>query len=241
MINTIVKSIFSKIHNILNKGFYKIKFPLIDNLPSDISEYLGINKDEFLYCLKMGSYHEKYRDYKYNYRKWLLNSFYYFYDLCEWHLKDKLGYVLVSIIILFSRKKLKILDFGSGIGTRALIMSRRNEVTLVEINKNLLNFSKWRFKKYNRKADFYPELPKGKIYDIIFLVDVIGHLTEPIKTINQVCSSLKKGGFLKVTFDNFKESSSRDIHRNKEINFHRIFEQKGLSKIDHLLFNYKKK
>ncbi len=66
---------------------------------------------------------------------------------------------------------------------------------------------------------------------MILLVDVIGHLIEPVKVIFQICSCLKKGGILKVTFDNFNITSNHSIHRNKEVNFHNLFVKFGLSKI----------
>ena len=96
----------------------------------------------------------------------------------------------------------------------------------------MLDFSKWRFKKYNRDGDFCLELPKTKKFDRILLIDVIGHIEEPIKIINQICSSLKENGILEVTFDNFNESSKNKLHRNKEVNFHKLFKENGLIKID---------
>ena len=131
----------------------------------------------------------------------------------------------------FQPKNLKILDFGSGIGTRSLIYAKKNKVTLVEINEKLLDFSKWRFKKYKLKANFYTQIPKEEKYDIIMLLDVIGHLTDPIETINKICSSLKKNGILRITFDDRANSKDQSIHRNKEIDFHKIFEERGLEKI----------
>jgi len=145
---------------------------------------------------------------------------------------------LEKLKLYFGKKKLKILDFGSGIGTRSFIYAKRNDVTLVEINKKLLDFSEWRFKKYNLKGEFYNKLPKNRKFDLIVLLDVIGHLMEPIKIISELCDSLKKQGILRISFDNLEYSWAGGIHRNKEINFHKLLVEKGLTKINS---NYYKK
>ena len=230
-----VLGIFKEKLNNLIKRFYFLPFPIIDELPDDISEYLQINKSELMESIKTGNFKKMSETFHDDYNKWLEINNYYFYDLCNWHLQGKFSFILMS---LFQPKNLNILDFGSGIGTRALIYSKKNKITLVEINKKMLDFSKWRFMKYDRKADFYTELPKNKKFDMILLIDVIGHLIEPIKHINQICSSLKKNGILEVTFDNFFESSKGYLHRNKEIDFHKLFEERGLIKLDSL--HYKK-
>ena len=63
------------------------------------------------------------------------------------------------------------------------------------------------------------------------VLDVIGHLTEPVKVMNQICMSLKKNGILRITFDNSNYSWAHSIHRNKEIDFYKIFKENRLIKI----------
>lgn len=231
-----------KFKNYLKTEIYKLiescwifPFPIIDRLPDDICEYLKIDKAKFMESIKTRSHKKNFNDYKEDYDKWLKESNYYFYDLCRWHLQEKFS---LSLEFIFQPKNLKILDFGSGIGTRSLICSKKNAMTLVEINKKLLDFSKWRFKKFHREGEFYLQIPEDKTYDMVMLFDVIGHLMKPIEIISQICSSLKKNGILKVTFDNFYETSLDDRHRNREIDFPKLFRENGLIKIDSM--HYKK-
>jgi len=232
MISILKNQLEKKIYYLIKK-FYP--FPIIDKLPDDICEYLNVNKTKFLESIKTGVYRKKYDGYQEDYEKWLKTSDYYFYDLCRWHLKEKSYFVLKSFL---QPKNLNILDFGSGIGTRALIHSKKNQMTLVELNKRMLDFSKWRFGKYNRKGKFFQYIPEDFKYDIIMAIDVVGHLTDPINIISQIYSALKKNGILSVKIDTFEFTSKKGIHRNKEINFPKLFKELGFKKID--LMHYKK-
>lgn len=226
-----IKIYYFLVDRILKRILDYISFPIIDTLPKDICEYLQIDKSEYIQSLKTLNYIKSHDGWQKDYDKWLKNSLYYFYDLPIFHRNQKAAFIMDAFLQYFQPKNLKILDFGSGIGTRSLIYAKRNKVTLVEINEKLLDFSKWRFKKYYLKGNFYTQIPKEEKYDIIMLLDVIGHLTDPIKIINKICSSLNKNGILRITFDNRADSEDHIIHRNKEIDFHKIFEENGLKKI----------
>lgn len=212
-------------------------FPIIDNLPDDICEYLHITKPDFLNMIKTGMFRSTYDGYQNDYEKWLQESVYYFYDLCEWHVRTKARFIIRSI---FQPSRKDILDFGSGLGTRALIYAKKNRVTLVEINGKTLDFSRWRFNKYHRDGDFYTKLPSHKEYDVVLLIDVIGHLVEPYVTICDLCNVIKEDGILKVTFDLFQDTDERGIHRNSEIDFDRLFVQNGMSRIDSITYRKRK-
>ena len=205
-------------------------FPLVDNLISEVTEYLQIEKSEFISSINSFKYDEIYNGYKTDYENWLKTSLYYFYDLVRWHRVEKITFITDWVRQHFEPRNLEILDLGAGIGTRALIYAKRNNVTLVEINERLLDFSQWRFQKYNLKGEFCSEIPAGKEYDIIMVLDVIGHLTDPKNTLSRICSSLKKNGFLRITFDNSTESSKGGVHRNKEIDFRKLILKNGLKK-----------
>ncbi|MEJ2252293.1 MAG: class I SAM-dependent methyltransferase [Candidatus Lokiarchaeota archaeon] len=236
----IIENVYDKIQNNVLRNSIKylvnifIPFPLIDNLPSDISEFLNIDKVKFLNLLKNKRYKEIFKGYRKNYKNWLKNSDYYFYDLCRWHQERKIKFFFEYFFPFseFYPKGLDLLDFGSGIGTNSLIYAKRNNVFLVEINEKLLNFSKWRFKKYKRKGHFYSEIPQNKKFDMIILIDVIGHLLEPNKIITKLCASLKPEGILRVTFDNFQKSTDLKLHRNFEIDFHKTFIENGLTQLN---------
>ena len=231
--NLLIKN-YERIYNrFLRESIFSqyIPFPIVDNLINDIPKYLQLDKSEFILSLKSLDYLEIYNSYNTDYEKWLKTSLFYFYDLARWHRIEKINFITDWIRQRFEPRNLEILDFGAGIGTRALVYAKRNNITLVEINKRLLDFSKWRFQKYNLKGDFYNEIPVGTKYDVIMVLDVIGHLIDPKKVISRICSSLKKNGYLRITFDNSTESSNRGVHRNKEIDFHSLILKNGLKKI----------
>ena len=110
---------------VLINTLYFLPFPIIDDLPDDICDYLQINKSEFMKSIKTNQFKQLIEGFQEDYNKWLLNSNYYFFSLCKWHLQEKFSYVIRS---LFQPKKLRILDFGSGIGTRALVYSKKTEL-----------------------------------------------------------------------------------------------------------------
>lgn len=230
--------------NIPNTIFTLVRkyFPLkiIDDIPNDIIEYLNLDNLEFFNLYRNYKSNMGYNKEKYDYQTWLLENKYYFFDLYRWHYREKISFIFdfYRQIVKLGWRNLQILDFGSGTGTRSLILARNNYLTLVEINEKLLDFSKWRFKKYDKKAEFSDKIPLDRKYDLILLIDVIGHLTEPIKCIDDICSVLKKNGLLYITFDNFNYTSQNSIHRNKEINFKELLKKKGLVKIKPYFYKY---
>jgi SAM-dependent methyltransferase len=227
-LNQIIK--FDMVKKVIN--YYP--FPIIDDLVKDVCQFLGLEKKKYLNHL----YKKDYKTFlaptskeSEIYEEWLKGSTYYFYDLCQWHQNKKLYFLIKN---LFQPSNLHILDFGSGIGTHSLIYAKKNFITLVEINEMLLDFTKWRFKKFKliNKANFYKKIPKNQRFDMILLMDVIGHLTNPESIISYICSALKEGGILRVTFDNVIDENDDIFHRNKNINFNNLFINNNLKRIN---------
>jgi len=125
------------------------------------------------------------------------------YDLMEWHslLEDNgaLAYVL-GLDIAQSYDVGSCLDFGSGVGSGALLLICSGiEMTLADISTTLLKFARWRINTRGLQAHFVDlkekPLPTAE-FDMILAMDVFEHLVDPVKTVNQLWKALKPGGLL---------------------------------------------
>ena len=131
------------------------------------------------------------------------NSATYIYDLMGWHsLREDngpLAYVL-GLEIARERGVKQCLDFGSGVGSGALLFDRAGiEMSLADISTTLLDFSRWRFSQRGLSAQCYNlqlnSLPTGS-FDMILAMDVFEHLTDPETTVELLHRALRPGGLL---------------------------------------------
>lgn len=131
------------------------------------------------------------------------NSATYIYDLMGWHsLRDDngpLAYVL-GLEIARQRSVKQCLDFGSGVGSGALLFDRAGIVmSLADISTTMLDFARWRFSQRQRTTHFYHlqqmELP-SESFDMILAMDVFEHLTDPVATVENLHHVLRPGGLL---------------------------------------------
>src|SRR5215813_9562729 len=92
------------------------------------------------------------------------------------------------------------LDFGSGIGSGAILFARYGmDVACADISSSLLAFSRWRFQKRHLNARLI-DLKKGPLprsaFDLVTAMDVFEHLTDPAGSVDQIWETLRPGGFL---------------------------------------------
>lgn len=125
------------------------------------------------------------------------------YELMGWHsLRDDdgpLAYVL-ALEIAKARGVKRCLDFGSGVGSGALLFAAAGiGVTLADISSTLLDFCRWRFERREISASFIDlkrsSLPKGE-FDMILAMDVFEHLADPVEAAELVHDALAPGGVL---------------------------------------------
>jgi 2-polyprenyl-3-methyl-5-hydroxy-6-metoxy-1,4-benzoquinol methylase len=123
------------------------------------------------------------------------------YDLMGWHSLQAdtapLAYVL-GLEIARDRQVKTCLDFGSGVGSGALLFATAGvHITLADISTTLLDFCRWRFAQRGLSADFLElstkALPTAS-YDMILALDVFEHLVDPVGVIEQVWRALRPGG-----------------------------------------------
>lgn len=127
----------------------------------------------------------------------------YIYDLMWWHtLQDDdspLGYVTA---LDFARRNRcgKYLDFGSGVGSGAILFARGGfEIALADISSTLLSFSAWRLEQRKLPARLIDLKSSGlpeNSFDIITAMDVFEHLADPVGTIDELSRALTPGGYL---------------------------------------------
>ncbi|HEV8717410.1 MAG TPA: class I SAM-dependent methyltransferase [Candidatus Binatia bacterium] len=125
------------------------------------------------------------------------------YDLMNWHsLRDDTGplaYVL-GLEIARAHRVRTCLDFGSGVGSGALLFTRDGiSMTLADISTTLLNFAHWRFARRELSAHFLDlnqtALPTAS-FDMILAMDVFEHLVDPADTAEHLWRALRPGGLL---------------------------------------------
>ena len=125
------------------------------------------------------------------------------YELMDWHsLRDDngpLAYVL-GLEIARQHRVECCLDFGSGVGSGALLFSAAGiHTTLADISSTLLDFCRWRLERRALRAGFLDlkqaELPQAG-FDMILAMDVFEHLADPVDTAERIWRALKPGGLL---------------------------------------------
>ena len=92
------------------------------------------------------------------------------------------------------------LDFGSGIGSNALVFGLQGfRITLADVADPLRNFARWRCERRGVPAaaiDLKHEaLPKQR-YDVITCFDVLEHVPDPLKAVQSMRDALRPGGIL---------------------------------------------
>ena len=166
-------------------------------------------------------------------------------ELMWWHTlsEDNSPLAYVSAFEFASTNGCKTyLDFGSGVGSGALLFRSNNfEVTLADISSVLLSFCKRRFNDRGRDATFI-DLKQSKLpdnaFDFITAMDVFEHLVDPAATVDSLDRSMKPGGYVYGRFSADDDDHDRPQHivhdfrpvfdRFAELGFRRVFEDDWL-------------
>ena len=99
------------------------------------------------------------------------------------------------------KKNINILDFGSGSGVNVNMLSKYGHVTIYEPHLLTRNYLK---KKFNSKK--YSVITKytKKKFDLILLADVLEHIKNDKKIIQNLNKNLKNRGFILITVPSYK-------------------------------------
>jgi SAM-dependent methyltransferase len=173
-------------------------------------------------------------------------------ELMWWHTLQEdnspLAYVAALEFALSVNCKI-YLDFGSGVGSGALLFRRHGfNVALADISRVLLSFCKYRFEERGLKAEFVDlkkSMPSGAVFDFITAMDVFEHLVDPVGTVDLLHHCLKPGGYVygrfaaeedwdrpqhivqdfRPVFDRFAELGFKEVFRDEWLWGHQAFQK----------------
>ena len=119
----------------------------------------------------------------------------------HWWFKGR-KYLISSILQRnIKKKKIEILDFGSGSGTNLNMLSQFGKVYAYEPHKPTQKYLKLKFK--NKKFNIISSIGKKK-FDLIVLADVLEHLKNDKREIKNLSQKLKKNGKFLITVPAFQ-------------------------------------
>ena len=125
-----------------------------------------------------------------------------------------------------TKKKMSILDFGSGSGTNIYMLSKYGEVDVYEKDNKTTNFLKKKFTKNGIKI--IKKCFSKKKYDLILAADVIEHIKNDKKIINNLNKILKKNGLIIVTVPAYQFLFSK---KDQALKHFRRYNLNGLKKL----------
>ena len=120
----------------------------------------------------------------------------YIADLTGWLLRDGAVAGFLSMLRKYLQKyQLRtVLDYGCGIGSQGLALAEAGaEVTLMDIEGPVWEYAQWRAKKHglHDKVRWVPLAPILDDYDLILCVDVVGHVPDPFRLLQELSDKAK--------------------------------------------------
>lgn len=134
-------------------------------------------------------------------RGYYQNNTTYLYNLVHWHANYGEAKARVSLMLhLKSMGKTSVLDFGSGVGSTALLFASNGfNISVADIAEPLLSYMSWRMNRrgfdcriYNLNKDSLPI----DAFDAISAIDVFEHVNDPKATLQNIYNSLHEGGLI---------------------------------------------
>lgn len=123
------------------------------------------------------------------------------FEQIAWHSREtthERSFVCVDLAV--SRPGRAFLDYGSGIGSNALVFGLAGfDVTLADIAEPLLNFARWRCERRGLRVqtiDLKRKSLEPSAYDVVTCFDVLEHVSQPLNTLKQLSSGIRPGGVL---------------------------------------------
>ena len=125
------------------------------------------------------------------------------FDLARWHAEDHIHYrTLVCADIASRNSGRSMLDFGSGIGSDALVFADAGfEVTLADVSDPLRRFACWRCARRGipvKTIDLKRQRLPRRCYDVAICFDVLEHIPRPLRAVDGIGRALRDGGLLFV-------------------------------------------
>ena len=125
------------------------------------------------------------------------------FELIEWHASDPIHYRTLIVRDLAQRRAGRaFLDYGSGIGSDALVLGNAGfNVTLADISDVLLAFAAYRCRQRGIPVQTIDlknnELPAAA-FDLVVCFDVLEHIPKPLAVVRRIHRSLRAGGLVVI-------------------------------------------
>ena len=132
------------------------------------------------------------------------------------------------------KKNLRVLDFGAGSGTNVIMLSKLGRVDVFETEKTTKSYLKLKFK--SKKNIRVVDKLKINHYDLILAADVIEHIRNDRKIINNFSKLLKKGGHILITVPAFNflfstKDKALKHYRRYDVRVYKAFKKKFRLKV----------
>jgi 2-polyprenyl-3-methyl-5-hydroxy-6-metoxy-1,4-benzoquinol methylase len=123
------------------------------------------------------------------------------FEQIAWHAGDTIHHrSVVCADLAATRPGREFLDYGSGIGSNALVFGLAGfNVTLADVADPLRNFARWRLERRGmrvRSLDLKQESPERSRYDVITCFDVLEHVPDPLAALERIRDALRPDGIL---------------------------------------------
>ncbi len=145
----------------------------------------------------------------------------------HWWFKARREILNIQIKKYSTKKKMSILDFGSGSGTNIHMLSKYGEVDVYEKDNKTSNFLKKKFNKNGIKI--IKKCFSKKKYDLILAADVIEHIKNDKQIVKSLNKILKKNGLIIVTVPAYqflfskKDKALKHFRRYNITNLKKLF------------------
>jgi len=121
------------------------------------------------------------------------------FEQIAWHASEPIHHrSLICADLVSTRSGREFLDYGSGIGSNALIFGLAGfRVTLADVADPLRNFARWRLERRGievRTIDLKHETLEPSRYDVITCFDVLEHVPAPLEAVRRMRDALRIGG-----------------------------------------------
>ncbi len=125
------------------------------------------------------------------------------FEQIAWHAADSIHHRSAVCADLVSPLPGRdFLDYGSGIGSNALVFGLAGfNVTLADVADPLRNFARWRCERRGiavRTIDLKHDAPEPRRYDVITCFDVLEHVPDPMAALRSIRDALRPGGIFFV-------------------------------------------
>jgi 2-polyprenyl-3-methyl-5-hydroxy-6-metoxy-1,4-benzoquinol methylase len=138
------------------------------------------------------------------------------FEQIAWHASDVIHHRSpVCRDLALSLRGREFLDYGSGIGSNALVFGLAGfKVTLADVADPLRSFAKWRLERRGlrvRALDLKHESLEPNRYDVITCFDVLEHVPDPLGAVKRMRDALRPGGIL-FLYAPFGDDPERPMH-----------------------------